>query len=88
MLTTKEIPMMIAVRNDGVKYVAERSGDILKSGWFDDLYAKEIDQLNQQVRDGIIPLSERSMRREIMIVDCLLRDYTKGKGLVEYDGRK
>lgn len=87
-LTTKEIPMMIAVRNDGVKYVAERSGDILKSGWFDDLYAKEIDQLNQQVRDGIIPLSERSMRREIMIVDCLLRDYTKGKGLVEYDGRK
>lgn len=88
LLTTKEIPMMIAVRNDGVKYVAERAGEVLKSGWFDDLYVKEIERLNQQVRDGIIPVSERSMRREMMIVDCLLRDYTKGKGLIEYDGRK
>lgn len=88
LLTTKEIPMMIATRNDGVKYVAERSGLVLESGWFDDLYDADIQALNQQIRDGIIPASERSLRREMLIVDNLLRDYTKGKGLVEIDGRK
>lgn len=88
LLTTKEIPMMIATRNDGVKYVAERSGPVLESGWFDDLYDADIRALNQQIRDGIIPASERSLRREMLIVDNLLRDYTKGKRLVEFDGRK
>lgn len=88
LLTTREIPMMIATRNDGVKYVAERSGPVLESGWFDDLYDADIQALNQQIRDGIIPASERSLRREMLIVDNLLRDYTKGKELIEYDGRK
>lgn len=88
LLTTKEIPMMIATRNDGVKYVAERSGPVLESGWFDDLYDADIRALNQQIRDGIIPASERSLRREMLIVDNLLRDYTKGRGLVAFDGRK
>ncbi|WP_252208526.1 phage minor capsid protein, partial [Enterocloster citroniae] len=88
LLTTKEIPVMIAARNDGVKYVAERSGDVLKSVIFDDLYEKELNELNQQVRAGTIPMSERSIRRESLIVENLLRDYTKGRGLVEYDGRR
>ncbi|WP_455438034.1 phage minor capsid protein [Hungatella hathewayi] len=88
LLTTREIPMMIATRNDGVKYVAERSGPVLESGGFDDLYDADIQALNQQIRDGIIPASERSLRREMLIVDNLLRDYTKGRGLVEFDGRK
>ena len=88
LLTTREIPVMIAARNDGVKYVAERSGDVLKSVIFDDLYEKELNDLNRQVRAGIIPMSERSIRRESLIVENLLKDYTKGKGLVEYDGRR
>lgn len=88
LLTTREIPVMIAARNDGVKYVAERSGDVLKSVIFDDLYEKELNELNRQVRAGIIPMSERSIRRESLIVENLLKDYTKGKGLVEYDGRR
>lgn len=88
LLTTKEISIMIAARNDGVKYIAERTGTVLKSGWFDDLYDADIQELNKQIRDGIIPASERSLRREMLIVDNLLRDYTKGKGLVEVDGRK
>mgnify|MGYP007028959822 FL=1 len=33
-------------------------------------------------------MSERSIRRESLIVENLLRDYTKGRGLVEYDGRR
>lgn len=88
LMTTEQIPVMIAVRNDGVKYVAERSGEILKTALFDDLYEDDIRTLNTQLKDGIISISERGLRREIMIVDNLLRDYTKGKGLVEYDGRK
>lgn len=88
LLTTENIPMMVAVRNDGVKYVAERSGGALKSGWFEDLYQEEIQQLYKMMRDGIISQGEVSRRKEILIVDNLLRDYTKGKGLLEIDGRK
>ena len=88
LLTTEQIPMMIAARNDGVKYVAERSGEVLKSGWFDDLYVNDIEALNKQVRDGIITMAERGKMRELLIVDSLLRDYTKGKGIVEFDGRR
>ncbi|MDD3253817.1 MAG: phage minor capsid protein [Lachnospiraceae bacterium] len=88
LLSTKEIPIMIAVRNDGVKYIAERSGEARKFGLFDELYPDEINALNQQVRDGIISTAERGKQREIMIVNNLLRDYTKERGLVEYDGRK
>ena len=88
LMTTKEIPVMIAVRLDGVKYVAERSGDILKTGFFDDLYQEDIEELNYQVKSGIIPVSDRSLRRELLIVNNLLRDYTKGGRLIEYDGRK
>lgn len=88
LLTTEQIPMMIAARNDGVKYVAERSGEVLKSGWFDDLYVNDIETLNKQVRDGIITMAERGKMRELLIVDSLLRDCTKGKGLVEFDGRR
>ena len=51
-------------------------------------HADEINALNKQLRDGIITIAERSVRREIMIVDNLLRDYTKGGKLIEYDGRK
>jgi len=88
LLTTKNIPVMIAVRNDSVKYVAEREGSTLESGWFDDLYEKEITELNKLCRNGIISADERSRKRELLIVENLLRDYTKGKGLIEFDGRK
>lgn len=88
LLTTKQIPMMVAVRDDGVKYVATRSGGALKSAWFDDLYKDEIDELNKLYRNGIIDANERTERREELIVNNLLRDYTKEGRLVEYDGRK
>lgn len=86
LLTTENVPMMVAVRNDGVIYIVERKGKRLKSGWFDDLYEKDLKSLNEQSRQGIISGEERSIRREIMIVENLIRDYTKG--LVKIDGRK
>lgn len=86
LLTTENIPVMIAARNDGVIYLVERKGGRIKSGWFDDLYEDELKVLNEQSRQGIISGEERSLRREIMIVENLIRDYTKG--LVQIDGRK
>lgn len=88
LLTNEQIPVMIAVRNDAVKYVAERKGDILENGWVDDLYQKDIDNLNKALRDGKITSGERSKMREEIIVSNLLRDYTKGGTLIELDGRK
>lgn len=86
LLTTKEIPVMIAVRNDAVKYIAERRGAAQQFGLFDDLYSNEIAALNKQVSEGKMSVAERGLQRELMIVENLLRDYTKG--LVEIDGRK
>lgn len=86
LLTTKEIPVMIAARNDAVKYIVERKGEAQKFGLFDDLYPDEMEALNRQVREGRMSLAERGLQRELMIVENLIRDYTKG--LVEIDGRK
>lgn len=88
MLSTEQIPVMIAVRNDSVKYIAERKGNTLGTSFYDDLYQDEIDELNRKVRDGIITVGERTAAREKLIVENLLRDYTKGGKLIEQDGRK
>ena len=68
-------------------YAAERSGNPLSTGFFDPLYADEIGGLNKKLRDGIITASQRTHMREQLLVDNLLRDYTK-KGMVEYGATK
>lgn len=88
LLTVKETPIMIAVRNDGVIYVAERTGVPLANGDFDQLYQIEIDELNRKMRNGTITMARRTKEREEIIVNNLLRDYTKGKKLIENDGRR
>ena len=88
LLNTEQIPVIIAVRNDGVIYVAERKGRILGKGFFDDLYADDLGELQKQLKDGIITPAQRTKRRELIIVNNLLRDYTKGGCLIEYDTRR
>jgi len=88
LLTEQQIPIMIAVRNDGVIYVAERKGDILSSVNFDALYAEDLKVLRDQLKAGIISMAQRTKRRELIIVENLLRDYTKGGHLIEYDTRQ
>lgn len=79
--------MFVAVRLDGVKYVAEKTKmPPTKAYLFDLLYPEEIDALTNLVKNGIITAAERTKRRELLLVDNLLRDYTKG--LIELDGRK
>lgn len=88
LLSEKQIPVMIAVRDDAVKYIAERKGDILDTTFYDDMYKKDIKELNDKVENGTITVAERANQREIIIVENLLRDYTKGGKLIEQDGRK
>ena len=42
LLNNEQLPVMIAVRNDGVVYVAERKGACLGTGFFDDLYDDDL----------------------------------------------
>lgn len=86
LFSTKELPVMIAVRNDGVKYIAIRDGDIIETAYYDNLFANELKELNQQLKDGKITISERSLRREEIIVEGMLNKFTK-RGLIEIDGR-
>ncbi len=88
MLSTEQVPVMIAVRNDAVKYTAERKGGILKTAYYDELYEEDIKKLNEKVKNGIITVAERTKEREVIIVENLLRDFTKGGKLIEQDGRK
>ena len=85
LLYTHNIKMFVAVRLDGVKYIAEKIVTPPRVPLFDMLYQSEIDSLTQQLKDGIITAGERTRLREIIIVENLLRDYTKG--LIELDGR-
>jgi len=88
LLNVEQIPVMIAVRNDGVIYAAERKGSILEIGFFDDLYAEDLKVLQRQLKDGTITPAQRTKKRELIIVDNLLRDYTKGGRLIEFDTRQ
>ena len=82
---TEQIPVMIAVRNDGVIYAVERSGSAIKNTYFDDIYKNDVEAINKKYRDGEITAIERSRERELKIVENVLRDYTKG--MIEKDGR-
>ena len=49
---------------------------------------KIYEELNKKYKNGIITAGERAIQREILIVENLLRDYTKGGKLIEYNGQK
>ena len=87
-MRTDQISAMIAVRNDAIIYVAEKGDKLPNTGYFDDLFKDEIEQLNADVRSGKVEASERNLKREEIIVDGLLRLYTKAGRLVEINGQK
>lgn len=87
LLRTKQIDAMIAVRNDAVIYLAEKGKETPETGFFDDLFKEELEQLNEKVRSGEISLSDRNIKREEIIVNGLIKKYTKAGKLVEIDGR-
>ncbi len=85
LLTIEGTPLMLAVRDDGIIYVAERNGGVQTNGDFDSMYENDLDELNQKLRSGIITMSKRTKERERIIVENLLRDYTKGGKLIEFN---
>ncbi|MBO4693576.1 MAG: hypothetical protein J5659_04195 [Clostridia bacterium] len=86
LLSNKCIKVMGAVRIDGVKYFAEKTKELPGVYYYDKLFENELKGLNNEVKNGIITMAERTHKREEIIVDLLLKRYTKG--LVEIDGRK
>lgn len=86
-VTTPNITMQIAVQNNGVKYIAERTEDAIKGYYPDFYYEKELEPLNKLYRDGKITIAERMIQREQIITECLIRDFYK-KGVVVIDGSK
>lgn len=87
LVSNPQIPVMVAARNDGVVYVAERKDGMLVSSTIEDLYPNEIDALRADLKRGIITPAGYAKRMERLIVDNILRDYTKGGRLIEYDTR-
>lgn len=53
------------------------------TSYFDDLYKNELKDLKENVRSGKISVGYRNRKREVIIVDNLLNDYTGG--LIEYE---
>lgn len=86
LLTNNQIPVMIAVRNDSVIYIAERTKMLPNVAFYNNLYSADLEEINRLSRTGKITPAERTVLVEETIVNNLLRDYTKG--LVEIDGRK
>lgn len=78
LLTTDNITMFAAIRIDGVCYVTEKTETLKNVSFWDKLFPDEINSLNKKYRDGIITAGERTRMREEIIVDGLLKKYTKG----------
>lgn len=82
LLSVDNIDSFIATRLDGVIYLAQKNSKPSTFD-FDELYKGKLEHLTKQVRSGKISIGERNKQREIIIVDNLLEDYTRG--LIEYD---
>lgn len=87
LLSTDCIKDFSAVRIDGVIYYTQKKQDKkLTDFYLDRVYENELKELTALVRSGKISIAERVIKREEIIVENLLKDYTKG--LIEFDGRK
>ncbi len=82
LLGDNPVDMFIATRIDGVVYVAEKT-ETPSTLLFDSLYNKELEEINRMSRNHEISAGERTYLREKLIVESLIRDYTKG--LMKYE---
>ena len=82
----KNIPIQIAVTNDGVKYIARRK-KMAPAGYYPDrYYSKELEKLNERSRNGEITPIERMNERERIIIECLIKEFYGGVEII--DGRE
>ena len=88
LLTTEQVPVMIAVRNDAIKYIAERKCDSISNLDLYSEYNDDIEALNIEHQNGIITAGERAIKLEQTIVYNALRDFTLGGKLIEQNGQR
>ena len=82
----QNIPVQIAVQNDGMKYIAKRTKDADIDFYPDFYFEEELEDLNKLSRSGKITPVERSARREEIIIESILKEFY-GEGVVAIDGR-
>lgn len=83
----QNVPIQIAVQNDGMIYIAERTKDSVKGFYPDLYYEKELEELNKLSRSGKITPDERMKKREQLIVKVMQDEFYE-KGVVIADGRR
>ena len=82
----ENIPIQIAIRNDGVKYIAQRK-KLAPEHYYPDTYFKEeLKELNEKSRVGDITPIERMRKREEIIIESLIREFYEGVEVI--DGRR
>ncbi len=87
MASTEQISVMIAARNDGVIYAAQRKDGVLLGQGFESKYPEEVEALRKDIRSGIITPAQYAKRLEFLKIDTIQRDYVKGGRAVEFDTR-
>lgn len=75
----QNIPIMIAVQNDGVSYVARRIKDSIKGYYPDFYFEEELKELNKKSRNGMISPTERMKERETIIIQNLVKTFYGGR---------
>lgn len=83
----QNVPIMIAVQNDGVKYIAKRTKDAVEGFYPDFYYESALEELNKLSRSGKITPTERMRRREQIVIENMLDEFY-GEGMVVLNGRK
>lgn len=73
--TIENIPIQIAVQNDGVKYIAIRRGPVTENLYTDERYKDALKELNALSRQGLISPAERTHERERIVVECMLKEF-------------
>ena len=82
----ENIPIQIAVRNDGVKYVAKRK-KLAPDGYYPDFYFEsKLKDINEKSRNGELTAIERMREREKIIINALTEEFYEGIEIL--DGRK
>lgn len=78
LLGNNSVNMFVISRLDGKCFVVENAGKTPNSLFFDSLYEDEIKELAAMIKRGKITAGERTFLREKILVDNVIRDYTKG----------
>lgn len=78
LLDDNSIEMFVISRLDGKCYIIERNSKKPINVFFDHLYKKDMEALSLKVKNGEITAGERTYFRESILVNNLIRDFTKG----------